>query len=76
MKGIFKSKIGTLCFHCQKKAMAGTILCARFENESQVEAGRETSWQTTPCVPPPSGKIERGDACESPSLIVFRYTFA
>ena len=27
-------------------------------------------------VPPPSGKIGRGDVCESPSLIVFRYTFA
>ena len=27
-------------------------------------------------VPPPSGKIGRGDVCESPLLIVFRYTFA
>ena len=27
-------------------------------------------------VPAPSGKIGRGDFCESPSLIVFRYTFA
>ena len=26
--------------------------------------------------PPPSGKIRRGGVCESPSLIVFRYTFA
>ena len=27
-------------------------------------------------VPTPSGKIGRGDVCELPSLIVFRYTFA
>ena len=27
-------------------------------------------------VPAPSGKIGRRDVCESPSLIVFRYTFA
>ena len=27
-------------------------------------------------VPPPSVKIGRGDVCESPSLIVSRYTFA
>ena len=27
-------------------------------------------------VPPPSGKIGRGDVCESLSLIVFRYKFA
>ena len=27
-------------------------------------------------VPPPLGKIGSGDVCESPSLIVFRYTFA
>ena len=27
-------------------------------------------------VPPPSGKIGRGDVCESPLLIVFQYTFA
>ena len=26
--------------------------------------------------PLPLGKIGRGDVCESPSLIVFRYTFA
>ena len=65
-----------LCFHFQKKAMAGTLLCARFENESQVGAGWGTSWETTPCVSPPSGKIGRGDVCESPSSIMFRYTFA
>ena len=27
-------------------------------------------------VPPPSEKIGRRDVCESPSLIMFRYTFA
>lgn len=32
----------------------------------------------SPCtdIPPPSGKIRRGDVCKSASLIVFQYTFA
>ena len=35
-------------------------------------------WRGSLCtdLPPPSGKIGRGDVCESPSLIEFRYKFA
>ena len=39
---------------------------------------KKNKWKLSLCtdVPSPSGKIGRRDVCESPSLIVFRYTFA
>ena len=65
------------------KEVYSKIYCNQTDREGLVHArkffpvrGCKESHSLCTDVPPPSGKIGRGDVCESPSLIVFRYTFA